>query len=208
MKAIASLALSIALAISALIPTAGLVSLIWAEPAVSSGLTAIPGPDLWTAAPVRVDRNKQTFERLPAVYPTYVTNPVPVKLATGGSIGRAPKFAASRSTAQHDLCSKRYRSYDPANNSARSHDGQRRPCVSPYPTQQDIDKNRIARVNPRFVGYGEDNLRIASCAARYQSYRASDNTYQPYDGPRRQCLPSSRGARLEASNRAQDNTVH
>lgn len=26
-----------------------------------------------------------------------------------------------------------------------------------------------------------------SCASRYQSYRASDNTYQPYNGPRRQC---------------------
>lgn len=27
-----------------------------------------------------------------------------------------------------------------------------------------------------------------SCASRYQSYRASDNTYQPYSGPRRQCV--------------------
>jgi hypothetical protein len=26
------------------------------------------------------------------------------------------------------------------------------------------------------------------CAARYRSYRASDNTYQPYNGPRRQCV--------------------
>lgn len=25
------------------------------------------------------------------------------------------------------------------------------------------------------------------CYARYKSYRASDNTYQPYNGPRRQC---------------------
>lgn len=25
------------------------------------------------------------------------------------------------------------------------------------------------------------------CAARYRSYRASDNTFQPYDGPRRAC---------------------
>jgi hypothetical protein len=25
------------------------------------------------------------------------------------------------------------------------------------------------------------------CAARYRSYRASDNTYQPYSGPRRVC---------------------
>lgn len=25
------------------------------------------------------------------------------------------------------------------------------------------------------------------CYGRYRSYRASDNTYQPYNGPRRQC---------------------
>ena len=25
------------------------------------------------------------------------------------------------------------------------------------------------------------------CYARYRSYRAYDNTYQPYNGPRRQC---------------------
>ncbi|WP_117196183.1 BA14K family protein [Rhizobium terrae] len=27
----------------------------------------------------------------------------------------------------------------------------------------------------------------SSCASRYRSYRASDNTYQPYSGPRRAC---------------------
>jgi amino acid transporter len=26
------------------------------------------------------------------------------------------------------------------------------------------------------------------CYDRYRSYRASDNTYQPYNGPRRQCV--------------------
>ncbi|WP_416068427.1 BA14K family protein [Rhizobium sp. ZK1] len=27
---------------------------------------------------------------------------------------------------------------------------------------------------------------MSSCAARYDSYRASDNTYRPFSGPRRQ----------------------
>lgn len=31
------------------------------------------------------------------------------------------------------------------------------------------------------------NRNERSCAARYRSYRASDNTYQPYSGPRRVC---------------------
>ncbi|WP_348631649.1 BA14K family protein [Mesorhizobium sp. M6A.T.Cr.TU.014.01.1.1] len=26
------------------------------------------------------------------------------------------------------------------------------------------------------------------CYSRYRSYRAYDNTYQPYYGPRRQCI--------------------
>ncbi len=36
--------------------------------------------------------------------------------------------------------------------------------------------------------YGGGNAHVRSCYARYRSYRASDNTYQPYNGPRRQCL--------------------
>ena len=35
------------------------------------------------------------------------------------------------------------------------------------------------------VRYGGGH--VSWCANRYRSYRAYDNTYQPYDGPRRQC---------------------
>ncbi|MCF3640500.1 BA14K family protein [Rhizobium sp. TRM95111] len=38
---------------------------------------------------------------------------------------------------------------------------------------------RDAGVNPRHVEW---------CYARYRSYRAYDNTFQPYGGPRQQCL--------------------
>jgi hypothetical protein len=31
------------------------------------------------------------------------------------------------------------------------------------------------------------NAHVEWCYNRYRSYRASDNTYQPYNGPRRQC---------------------
>ncbi len=34
-------------------------------------------------------------------------------------------------------------------------------------------------------GYGGSHVRW--CANRYRSYRAYDNTFQPYNGPRRQC---------------------
>ena len=32
-----------------------------------------------------------------------------------------------------------------------------------------------------------DELHLDWCYDRYRSYRARDNTYQPYEGPRRQC---------------------
>jgi hypothetical protein len=37
---------------------------------------------------------------------------------------------------------------------------------------------------PRYYG---DNSHANWCYSRYRSYRAYDNTYQPYYGPRRQC---------------------
>jgi hypothetical protein len=40
---------------------------------------------------------------------------------------------------------------------------------------------------PRTV-YRGSNSHASACYARYRSYRASDNTYQPYGGPRRQCV--------------------
>ncbi|KQS74178.1 hypothetical protein ASG25_01820 [Rhizobium sp. Leaf384] len=45
---------------------------------------------------------------------------------------------------------------------------------------------------PRYVAPGYrrvygGNSHVAWCQARYRSYRAYDNTYQPYGGPRRQC---------------------
>lgn len=34
------------------------------------------------------------------------------------------------------------------------------------------------------------NAHVQYCQDRYRSYRVSDNTYQPYNGPRRQCVSS------------------
>lgn len=39
---------------------------------------------------------------------------------------------------------------------------------------------------PRYYGGGNGHTRW--CYARYRSYRAYDNTFQPYHGPRRQCI--------------------
>jgi hypothetical protein len=39
----------------------------------------------------------------------------------------------------------------------------------------------------RYYGGGSSSAHVAWCYDRYRSYRAWDNTYQPYHGPRRQC---------------------
>ncbi|WP_426239443.1 BA14K family protein [Pararhizobium sp. DWP1-1-3] len=49
-----------------------------------------------------------------------------------------------------------------------------------------IGQNEIVGEAP-YVGSG--TAVTAWCAERYRSYRASDNTYQPYGGARRQCEP-------------------
>ena len=44
---------------------------------------------------------------------------------------------------------------------------------------------------PRYYAprvYRGGNAHVRWCYARYRSYRAYDNTYQPYHGPRRQCV--------------------
>jgi len=39
---------------------------------------------------------------------------------------------------------------------------------------------------PYYRSYANDH--VAWCYRRYRSYRASDNTFQPYHGPRRPCI--------------------
>lgn len=36
--------------------------------------------------------------------------------------------------------------------------------------------------------YAGNNRHLAWCYGRYRSYRLTDNTFQPYHGPRRECL--------------------
>jgi hypothetical protein len=43
------------------------------------------------------------------------------------------------------------------------------------------------RYNAPPARYGRGDPHLEWCYARYRSYRSSDNTFQPYNGPRRQC---------------------
>jgi hypothetical protein len=45
---------------------------------------------------------------------------------------------------------------------------------------------------------------VQACAAAYRSFRESDCTYQPYDGPRRMCVNPPTPEQQQASNRHDD----
>lgn len=99
------------------------------------------------------------------------------------------------SSAHLDWCARRYRSYDANTNAYRSYSGRARPCRSPFETTDAADFNspRVISEDPEprealLVEVGLTDDHAAECAARYRSYRASDNTYQPLSGgPRRVC---------------------
>jgi hypothetical protein len=46
----------------------------------------------------------------------------------------------------------------------------------------------IANNNGYYNNGGGGNAHVQWCYDRYRSYRAYDNTFQPYNGPRRQCI--------------------
>ena len=48
--------------------------------------------------------------------------------------------------------------------------------------------NALAAPAYRAPVYGGDSYHIRWCYNRYRSYRAYDDTFQPYYGPRRQCI--------------------
>lgn len=59
-----------------------------------------------------------------------------------------------------------------------------------FPHRAFIERERYRphyreRVRPSYGGSARAH--VEWCYDRYRSYRASDNTYQPYNGPRRQC---------------------
>ncbi|SDA98521.1 BA14K family protein [Mesorhizobium qingshengii] len=44
-----------------------------------------------------------------------------------------------------------------------------------------------ALISGAIINHRSGNAHVQWCYDHYRSYRASDNTYQPYSGPRRQC---------------------
>lgn len=112
--------------------------------------------------------------------------------------------AAARDLSMHVAwCSERYRSYRPEDNSYVSYGGKRRACMSDFTSggggsileasealyvEAIADDALPSAIADGAMHAGFDAGHAESCFARYRSYRAEDNSYQPYGGgPRRQC---------------------
>lgn len=127
--------------------------------------------------------------------------------------GALQRAEAGLPLAHLDWCAGRYRSYNPDDNSYQPYDGPRRPCLSPYLDESGEDGLAMASADmyetavagpgalptATVVSDGEPAYALPAadlasagdherwCAGRYRSYRAADNSYQPYGGPRRAC---------------------
>lgn len=183
MKAIASVAFGIISSVGACVAAASVASHVVAnsEPHTFNDLAE---RDLWTTTPVKIDPRQQRYERIPPLYSSYVTE-APV-VATSKAMADSSRPPTELQTPEPQLsvahlawCGARYRSFDPAANSYRSYSGETRACSSPF--------QRIVAETDQRVGTKVNGQAAARCAARYRSYRPEDNTYQPWQGPRRSC---------------------
>jgi hypothetical protein len=110
------------------------------------------------------------------------------------------------SAAHIDWCFAQYRSYRIEDNSYQPFDAtERRECQSPHEggmpvadvsgtddgmlPADTVTEQPMATEEPQMVA-ASGSVDTGWCFAQYRSYRAEDNTYQPFDGgPRRQCVP-------------------
>ncbi|MFP5077879.1 BA14K family protein [Rhizobium sp. YIM 134829] len=186
--------------------------------------------DLWTSSPKVVEPGAQKLERVAALtFP----KPTPVEETSGqdsllteadAPLGSDPGIDREATGAiapngpdsnadygQQPMlnpdhlawCERRYRSYDPSDNSYRSYSGSRRSCVSPFQQQADSgplpaasdEGGEVMAINMSdgseadgFVGdIGPSDDHIRRCSARYASYRVEDNSYRAFSGERRPC---------------------
>lgn len=202
MKAVTSLAFGIVTSVVGTIAAASVASVVMAE-SETHDLAGLSAPDLWTTGPVRVEPGNQNYERIAPVYSSYVTG-APKISVTARKLAPDPVAASAAGQAlpaEHlDWCAKRYRSFDPSTNNYRAFSGEMRSCTSPY-SQQTGSRGEVATQTSMTVAGRPEGNQAASawCAARYQSYRVQDNSYQPFQGPRRQCQAPVREMLVTAS---------
>lgn len=200
MSGLASVAFGIATVVGTVAVAAAMASIGMAEN-TEQGLRGLRDADLWTTEPTRVDPALQTYERLPAALSTYAMDDsrrIPAKrpaaAAAAAVVADIPPPSSEMSAEHLNWCASHYRSFDPATNTYRSFQGQVRVC------RPSSETSRPALAST--TSASADPLANAAiwCANRYKSYRAEDNTYQPYDGPRMKCIPPAEAQTVAAND--------
>jgi len=187
MKGLASVAFGIATVMGTATLAASMASIAATGDSVP-GLRGLTDNGLWTVEPTNVDPARQSYERLPPALSTYAVasrqqaaakQPVVAASTIGDFSAQTTKMSAEHL----NWCSSRYRSFDPTTNTYRSFQGQVRVCQPPFEGSEHAG-------GPTLVDAADAMPNAATwCANRYKSYRADDNTYQPYNGHRVKCNP-------------------
>jgi hypothetical protein len=213
MKTVASLLAGTAFAVTIVLGAVQIASALIVPEQDAPRFTGLEVADLWTMTPVRVDPEKQSYERLPPRYGSGVV------MASASTIEQAPTEPTVVSVTENldvietgavtdtDLhrdfpalseehvswCHARYRSYSIDDNNYMTHSGELRTCMSPYSSDPMQGSEQTEAI---LIQDGANNVtpvaassaHAQNCLQRYRSYRAEDNSYQPYGGgPRKQC---------------------
>lgn len=214
MRSLFSLVLGITMAVVLFVGGVAAASWILAEPAPHRFAHLDERP-LWTNRPVAIDPQTQSFERIAAapVPPVFLAMAVDVPddrkppvdmasdeatfqnasldMATTGAIENEPMTTLA-GTPHAEWCQSRYNSYRLEDNTYQPYNGPRRSCESPHMAGEIAPDTARAETVAYSAGAERamvqaDNSHVNWCLQRYRSYRLEDNTYQPYNGPRRAC---------------------
>lgn len=214
MRSLFSLVLGITMAVVLFVGGVAAASWILAEPAPHRFAHLDERP-LWTNRPVAIDPQAQSFERIAAapVPPVYLAmaidvaderKPLVATAADGGAFQNASldmeatgaiddgALTTLAGTPHAEWCQSRYNSYRVDDNTYQPYNGPRRSCESPHMAENTAPDTARAET----IAYSAaserplvrtGNAHMTWCLDRYRSYRAEDNSYQPYNGPRRAC---------------------
>lgn len=167
---LASLVLAVLIFLSGVVITANVI----AKPE-QHRFANMDTPDLWTSQPKPVDPSKQQYQRLPPATPpgsvaadasSKPDAPVTGPVAATQSAAATPNAGAANTEVDNTVTG----------------------AVNPAP-QASMDARASGIGNPPQPAPAIGPAQAAWCYARYRSYRVEDNSYQPYNGPRRQCRP-------------------
>ncbi|WP_075291694.1 BA14K family protein [Pararhizobium arenae] len=156
------------------------------------------GNPLWTSEPTYLNRGNLTLSEAKVKFAgsSYETAAI-VAPEPGREEPQKPQDDVVN-LAHLDWCMSRYRSYRVDDDTYQPYGGPRRKCESPYGQSEMVEAVDMMETSSVGTAAAAGELQEEAsfdgaewCRRQYRSYRASDNTYQPFSGPRRSCMVQS-----------------